>query len=87
MGNQLFSTCYRRCCSFCCSWWKAVSPSTTSPPSEALTPINFFNFSAFQRTLAISPQFIAGRESNALTEVLGMGSLTPAMLKSPCLKF
>jgi hypothetical protein len=27
--------------------------------------LNFFNFSAFQRTLAISPQFIAGRESNA----------------------
>ena len=37
--------------------------------------LNFFNFSAFQRTLAISLQFIAGRESNALGEVLRVWGL------------
>ncbi|MHC5831778.1 MAG: hypothetical protein ACYT04_91360, partial [Nostoc sp.] len=62
------------------------SPSQNLITNYELRITNYFNFSAFQRTLAISPQFIAGRESNALTEVLGMGGLTPAMLKPPCLK-
>ncbi|MEH2418462.1 hypothetical protein [Nostoc sp.] len=35
-----------------------------SNPSASIH-LNFFNLSAFQATLAISPQFIAGRETNA----------------------
>ncbi|MBN3872356.1 hypothetical protein [Nostoc sp. JL33] len=65
--------------------WRSLTKKWYNP--SAPIHLNSFNFSAFQRTLAISPQFIAGRESNALTEVLGMGGLTPAMLKAPYLKF
>jgi hypothetical protein len=41
---------------------------------RGLTPrpksiLNFFNFSAFQRTLAMGNQFIAGRESNVKRKV------------------